>query len=185
VRAEWMCMVGQPGSVCGDGEWTPKQWNATFTAERMPLATFTAGLGHAVEYSGQINLQLRASAATPEPPQGSLRIALTDAELAHKLSSGRVQHSKIGSGFITVNATRSAISGEVGLESGDVGTIRGTLVAQRNVDGWQAMPVQGEIHAHTDQLGLITLYVPDIDRAAGHLDADMKVAGTLGTPLTA
>ena len=69
------------------------------------------------------------------------------------------------------------------MESGDVGTIRGTLIAQRSADNWQAMPVQGEIHAHTDQLGLITLYVPDIDRAAGHLDADMKVAGTLGTPL--
>jgi translocation and assembly module TamB len=71
----------------------------------------------------------------------------------------------------------------VGLESGDVGTIKGALMVQRNANTWQTMPVQGELHAHTEQLGLITLYIPDIDRAAGHLDADMKVAGTLGTPL--
>jgi translocation and assembly module TamB len=182
-RAEWMCMVGQPGSLCADGEWTPTQWNATFTANHMPLATFTAGLTRAVEYSGQINFLARLSAIGQDPPQGSVRIDLTDAQLSHKLSSGRISHSKIGSGLITLNANQSAISGQVGLESGDVGTIRGTLVAQRNADTWQAMPVQGEIHAHTDQLGLITLYVPDIDRAAGHLDGDMKVAGTLGTPL--
>ena len=182
-RAEWMCMVGQPGSMCADGEWTPKQWNATFTANHMPLSTFTAGLTRAVDYSGQINFLARISAADQAPPQGSVRIDLTDAQLSHKLSSGRISQSKIGSGFITVNASRSAVSGQVGLESGDVGTIRGTLVAQRGADDWQSMPVQGEIHAHTDQLGLITLYVPDIDRAAGHLDADMKVAGTLGTPL--
>lgn len=183
VRADWMCMVGQPGSMCADGEWTPKQWNATFTANQMPLATFTAGLTRGVDYSGQINFLARISAVGQDPPQGSLRIDLTDAQLSHKLSSGRINHSKIGSGHITINANRSAVSGDVGLESGEVGTIRGTLVAQRNSDDWQTMPVQGEIHAHTDQLGLITLYVPDIDRAAGHLDGDMKVAGTLGTPL--
>jgi translocation and assembly module TamB len=183
VRAEWMCLLGQPGSMCADGEWNPSQWNATFTANKMPLATFTAGLTHAVDYSGQINFLARFSGVGLEPPQGTVRIDLADAELSHKLSSGRINHSKIGSGFVTLNANRTAISGEVGLESGDVGTIRGTLVAQRAADNWQAMPVQGELHAHTDQLGLVTLYVPDIDRASGHLDGDMKIAGTLGTPL--
>ena len=183
VRAEWMCLVGQPGSLCSDGEWTARQWNATFTAKDLPLSTFTAGLTHAVDYSGRINFVARMSRTLPDPMQGSIRMDLTDAELSHRLSSGRIDHSKIGSGFITINVNRSAVSGEVGLESGDVGTIRGTLVAQRNSDNWQAMPVEGELHAHTDQLGLITLYVPDIDRASGHLDGDMKIGGTLGTPL--
>jgi len=118
-----------------------------------------------------------------EPAQGSLRADLTDAVLSHKLTSGRIDHSKIGSGFITLNANKGTISGDVGLASGDVGTIKGNLVAQRTGETWQAMPVEGEFHAHTDQLGLVTLYVPDIDRAAGHLDGDMKIAGTLGTPL--
>ncbi len=183
ARAEWMCMVGQPGSLCADGEWTPKQWNATFTAKDMPLSTFTAGLTHGVDYSGRINFVARVSRTESDPVQGSIRMDLTDAELSHRLSSGRIDYSKIGSGFITVNAGKSALGGEVGLASGDVGTIRGTLVAQRNAESWQAMPVQGELHAHTDQLGLITLYVPDIDRASGQLDGDMKISGTLGTPL--
>jgi translocation and assembly module TamB len=183
ARAEWMCMVGQPGSLCADGEWNPRQWNVTFSANKMPLATFTAGLTRAVEYSGQINFLARFSGEGAEPPQGTVRIDLTDAQLSHKLSSGRIDHAKIGSGFITVNANRSAVSGEVRLESGEVGTIKGTLMAQRTAGAWQGMPVRGELHAHTDQLSLVTLYVPDIDRASGHLDGDMKIAGTLGTPL--
>ena len=36
------------------------------------------------------------------------------------------------------------------------------------------MPLSGELHAHTAELGLISLYVPDIDRAAGELDADLQ-----------
>jgi translocation and assembly module TamB len=183
VRGELMCMAGQLGSLCAEGEWNPRQWSASFDARNMPLSTVTAGLTRAVEYSGLINFKARAIGGEGEPTQGSLRADLTDAVLSHKLTSGRIDHSKIGSGFITLNVNRTAISGEVGLASGDVGTIKGTLVAQRAGETWQAMPVEGELHAHTDQLGLVTLYVPDIDRAAGHLDGDMKIAGTLGTPL--
>ncbi|MBS0421602.1 MAG: translocation/assembly module TamB domain-containing protein [Proteobacteria bacterium] len=183
VRGERMCMVGTPGSICADGAWNPRQWNATFNANQMPLSTFTAGMTRAVDYSGQINFVAHAAGVAGELPEGNIRADLTDAVLSHKLSSGRIDHAKIGSGFITLNANRNIVAGEVGLESGDVGTIQGTLVAQRSGDNWQAMPVQGELHAHTDQLGLVTLYVPDIDRAAGHLDGDMKIAGTLGTPL--
>jgi translocation and assembly module TamB len=183
VRGERMCMVGTPGSICADGQWNPRQWNATFNANQMPLSTFTAGMTRAVEYSGQINFVAHAAGVAGELPEGNIRADLTDAVLSHKLSSGRIDHAKIGSGFITLNANRNIVAGEVGLESGDVGTIKGALVAQRTVGNWQAMPVQGELHAHTDQLGLVTLYVPDIDRAAGHLDGDMKIAGTLGTPL--
>ncbi|HUI60734.1 MAG TPA: translocation/assembly module TamB domain-containing protein, partial [Steroidobacteraceae bacterium] len=183
IHAEWMCMVGQPASMCADGEWTPKQWDATFTANEMPLSTFTAGLTPSVEYGGRINVLAHLTGSGSEPAEGNIRAELTDAQLTHRLSSGRIEHTRIGSGSVKVNATHSTVSAEIGLESGEVGTIAGRLDAQRGPDNWQDIPVRGEIHAHTEQLGLITLYIPDIDRAAGHLDTDMKVAGTLGTPL--
>ena len=44
------------------------------------------------------------------------------------------------------------------------------------------MPLSAELHAHTAELGLVSLYVPDIDRAAGGLDADLSATGTLGAP---
>src|SRR5260370_20149807 len=44
------------------------------------------------------------------------------------------------------------------------------------------MPLSGELHAQTAELGLISLYEPDVDRAAGHFNADIQVAGTAGTP---
>ncbi|MGH8138897.1 MAG: translocation/assembly module TamB domain-containing protein [Steroidobacteraceae bacterium] len=183
VRAEWMCLVGQPASLCADGQWSAKQWNATFTANEMPLSTFTAGLTQSVEYGGRINVLARLSGGGHDPPEGSVRLDLIDASLTHRLSSGRIEHTAIGSGIVTVDAGATSIHAEVGLESGDVGTIKGKFDARRNPDDWRKMPVKGELHAHTGQLGLITLYVPDIDRAAGHLDADMNIAGTLGTPL--
>ncbi|HEY3785682.1 MAG TPA: translocation/assembly module TamB domain-containing protein [Steroidobacteraceae bacterium] len=182
ARADWMCLVGQPASLCADAAWSPTEWNATFSANELPLATMTAGLTQAVEYGGRINVHARLSGAGEEPPQGAVRLDLIDAQLTHRLSSGRVDHTKIGSGVIDINATRTAINADVGLESGQVGTIKGRLDIQRIAEDWRKLPVRGDLHAHTDQLDLVTLYVPDIDRASGQLDADMQIAGTLGTP---
>ncbi|HZO24226.1 MAG TPA: translocation/assembly module TamB domain-containing protein [Steroidobacteraceae bacterium] len=182
LRADWLCLVGQPASLCAEAEWSASQWKATFTANELPLATLTAGVTQAVDYGGRINLHAHVFGAGEEPPEGTMRLDLIDAQLAHRLSSGRIDHTKIGSGVIEINASRAAVHADIGLESGDIGTIKGAMDIQRNAEDWQKMPVKGELHAHTDQLDLVTLYVPEIDRAAGHLDADMQIAGTLGTP---
>src|SRR5262249_11975891 len=61
-------------------------------------------------------------------------------------------------------------------------TIRARVDAQRGSAQWQDMPLAGALHAETSELGLLSLYFPDIDRAAGALHADVNVAGTLGAP---
>jgi hypothetical protein len=53
----------------------------------------------------------------------------------------------------------------------------------RTTPQWQNMPLEGELRAHTAELGYVTLYFPEIDRAAGELDVDLAIRGTLGTPL--
>src|SRR5262249_44361423 len=65
---------------------------------------------------------------------------------------------------------------------GEVGTLHGRVEARRITDEWEDMPVNGEFHAQTAELGLISLYAPDIDRAAGHFNADINLAGTAALP---
>ena len=183
VRADWMCLIGMPASLCADGEWSAGQWSMTATANDLPMSTLTSGLTPSVEYSGRINVLARLFGSAADPAQGTLRLDLIDAHLIHRLSSGKKENTTLGTGLVLVNATHSSLSAEVGLDAGDTGSIKGSLKAQRTADRWQNMPLQGELHAHTGQLDLITLYVPDVDRASGTLDADMQIAGTLGTPL--
>jgi translocation and assembly module TamB len=183
VHLERLCLSGQPASLCADLEWTSAQWHVTFAANELPLGTVTAGLTQAVEYSGRINVRGNLHGAAQQELQGTLRADLTDAQLIHRLTSGRQQRTSIGSGAIAIEAGHAAITADIGLSSGEIGTIQGSLSAQRTSSSWQSLPLRGALHAHTDQLDLITLYVPDIDRAAGHLDAELKLAGTLGAPL--
>ena len=183
ARIEWLCLTGTPVSVCADANWKPDQWSTTVTANQLPISSLTAGMTASVDYQGTININGRAFQEGDAPVQGTARLELTDAQLSHKLLSHRIEHTTLGSGTISIAATRTAITAEAKLEDGEVGTINANFEAQRGAPQWQSMPVHGELHAHTGELNLISLYMPDVDRAAGELSADVRIGGTFGTPL--
>ncbi len=186
-RLEWLCLTGTPGSLCADGQWSPAAWTTTVMTNQLPIGTLTAGMTPAVEYLGTVSLLARLSSGSGTPLAGTLRAELTDAELVHKLASRRMEHTRIGSGTVMLSATPGLLIGEIELGDGEVGTVQGRLEAQRQGHGdisqWPDMPLSGELHAQTSELGLLSLYAPDIDRAAGHFNADLKVSGTVGAPL--
>jgi translocation and assembly module TamB len=182
VQVEWLCLVGTPGSICEDATWTPAEWTATVTANELPLATLTAGMTPKVDYEGTVSAYLQVGAHGERPVQGMLTAQLANAEILHKLVSHKVEHTRVGSGTVQVTATAELISARADLGDGSVGTLHGTLELQRTASSWQQMPLSGELHAQTAEASLVTLYVPDIDRAVGHLSADLRFAGTAGSP---
>lgn len=183
MRADRFCLRGQPGRICADGEWSPVKWAATLNASELPLRTLTAGLTPEVDYRGSLTITGRASGAKGEPLLGNLRADLVDARMVHRLASGKRQSILLGSGLVTIDATTDAIDARVGLDAGAVGTIEGKAVLTRSAPRWEGMPLQGHLKVHTAELGFVTLYAPQIDRAAGKLEAEMTFAGTAGTPL--
>jgi translocation and assembly module TamB len=183
VRVEWLCLVGSPGSICADGDWTAARWSSTVMANELPLNTLTAGMTPAVEYRGMVSALARLAGGAQLPVTGTLRAELSDAELIHKLASRKLEHTTIGSGVVTLAATPAALSAELALTESEVGTLSGAFQAQRTTARWQDMPLGGELHVQTAEVGLLSLYFPDVDRAAGHVAANVTVAGTLGTPL--
>lgn len=182
VRLEWLCLVGSPGSMCADGEWRPAQWSTTIMTNELPLATLTAGSTPKVQYLGTISALTRLEGGAARPIQGTLRAELHDAEIAHRLASKKIEHTRIGSGTVNVSLGPSLITAQADLGDGQVGTMHGAFSVQRTTPEWQKMPLSGEVSAQSAEMGLISLYVPDIDRAAGHFNADLQVSGTLGEP---
>jgi translocation and assembly module TamB len=182
VRLEWLCLVGTPGSVCADGEWKSAAWSMTVMTNELPLATLTAGRTPSVQYLGTIDALARLNGGAAIPLQGSVRASLAGAEIAHRLASKRIEHTRIGSGTVGVNLTPTEITAQANLGDGQVGTLQAKGVVQRTVAEWQNMPVSAELHAQSAGLDLVSLYVPAIDRAAGHFNADVQIAGTIGAP---
>jgi translocation and assembly module TamB len=93
-----------------------------------------------------------------------------------------VEHTRVGSGTVQVTATAEVVSARADLGDGTVGTLHATLELERKAPSWQQMPLSGELHAQTAEASLVTIYVPDIDRAEGHVSADVRLTGTAGSP---
>jgi translocation and assembly module TamB len=182
LRVEWLCLSGQPASMCADADWTQAAWSSTVMTNELPLNALTAGMTPRVTYLGTLSALLHLSGGASTAVQGTLRGQLANAEIDHRLASHKVEHTIIGSGTINATATPGQVSAQLSVGDAAAGTIRGTLQVQRTTPNWQDMPTAGELHAHTSELGLVSLYAPDIDRASGGLDADVRLAGTLGAP---
>ncbi|HEY6825187.1 MAG TPA: hypothetical protein VI195_12145, partial [Steroidobacteraceae bacterium] len=169
ARIAWLCLIGTPGSVCEDARWTPEEWAATVSANELPLQTLTAGMTPKVDYQGTVSAFLQLTGHANRPVQGMLTAQLADAEIVHRLVSHKVEHTRVGSGTVEVTATADLVTASADLGDATVGTVHATLELQRTAPSWQQMPLSGELHAQTAEASLVTLYVPDIDRAAGHL----------------
>ena len=148
----------------------------------LPLATLTAGMTPSVQYLGTISALARLNGGAGIPVQGNVRAQLADAQIAHRLASKKIEHTRIGSGTISVLLSPTQISAQADLGDGEVGTMHAKGLVQRTTPEWQHMPLTAELHAQSAEVDLISLYVPDIDRAAGHFNADVQAAGTVGAP---
>ena len=183
MSVQRLCLKGSPAHVCAEGNWSPEKWSSIVLATDLPMNTFTAGLTPGVEYKGVLNILAQAFATANEDPQGNLRAELRDAQIAHRLASGRTETLTLGSGTVTGNATSETITGRLNLDAGEAGTIKGQISAARSSEIWQEMPLDGELHAHTAELDFLSLYFPLIDRASGKLAMDLNISGWAGEPL--
>src|SRR5256885_5293586 len=74
-----------------------------------------AGMPPPVEYLGRVTALARLWGGASTPLMGTLRAELTDAELAHKLASHKIEHTRIGSGTVTLSATPTLVSAQADL----------------------------------------------------------------------
>src|SRR4029077_14917334 len=156
----------------------------TIMSNELPLGTLTAGTTPDVQYLGTLSALARLSGGATTV-QGSLRAQLAEAQIAHRLASRKIEHTRIGSGSVDVTLEPQLVRLESTLGDGEVGTMHMNLSAQRTTATLADMPLAGEIHAQSAQLGLVSLEVPAIDRASGHFPTDLRVGGTLGAPTLA
>ena len=181
-KLDSLCMHGKVARLCGEAAWSGTEWTARAEADNLPISTLTAGLTPNVEYQGTVNASANASSTGGAPPVGSARIDLVDAAIKHKLASGRTDVINFGSGFVTLKAEPAQINGELRLDAAQRGLISGRVHADRVTTELMNSPMRGQLQMSTGELSFLTLYFPDVDRASGHFDANIKLDGTLGAP---
>lgn len=179
---ERFCLRGDQARLCLEAGWDPQQWRGATSATQLPIAALTAGLTPRVTYEGTLNVEARASARKDGPLLGNARAELSGAQLRRRRVNGREDLIPLGSGSFTAEASAEAVTAQLDLDAGDAGRIRGSATAQRTTTDFTAMPLRASLRATTAALGIVNLWVPEIDRAAGRLELDLAIGGTLGAP---
>ena len=181
-KVEAMCLNGKVARLCADAAWTDAGWTANAEAKSLPISTLTAGLTRNVEYQGTVNAKASARSANGAPFTGEARADLVDAAIRHKLASGRTDVITFGSGYVTLRAEPDHMSTELRLDAAQRGLIVGRARMDRTALEMDEWPLRGQLQMATGELGFVTLYLPEIDRAAGRFDANLTFGGTVGRP---
>jgi translocation and assembly module TamB len=181
-RLERLCLRGEQARLCGSADWGSAGWSATVAATKLPIAALTAGLTPRVVYEGTLDLDANARGTGDGPVLGSARATLSGAQLRRRRVNGRVDVIELGSGTFSADAGAEVIAAKLDLDAGPTGTIEASATATRRGESYTDMPLRATLRASTTALGFVNLYVPEIDRAAGRLDADLVVGGTVGMP---
>jgi translocation and assembly module TamB len=181
-KVDPMCLHGKVARFCSEGDWSEAGWHAKADAQNLPISTLTAGLTPKVEYQGTLNATATASSTGGASFIGKARIDLVDAAIRHKLASGRTDLINFGSGYVTLSAEPDRMTAELKLDAAARGLIAGSMHVDRSGRDMLAWPMRGQLQMATGELGFITLYLPEVDRAGGHFDANISFAGVLGAP---
>ena len=179
------CFVAAPRRVCIDGRWREGTgWSATLATRSFPLEQVSVTLPGRPGYRGQLDVTLEAEGKPDRPWTARGSASLHDAWLRYRAASGRDEELSLGITEIRAESTEDAHRITLAQRASNAVQLD-AQASIRRIDGrpLSDSPLAGSLSLSTTHLGLLPLFVPDIDRAVGRLTADVSLAGTPAAPL--
>ncbi|MET0658899.1 MAG: translocation/assembly module TamB domain-containing protein, partial [Steroidobacteraceae bacterium] len=178
-----LCLVIATGTVCAQGTWQRNgAWSAQAQLDALPLAALLGEHEDEQRLTGTMSGSARGGATAGVPWQGEANLRVNDAVLHYKLADGADEDVQLGSGALTASADAARYALNVDLRALENTFVRGEVQLARTGVALTSMPMQGEIKARTADANVLPLLVPDIDRAAGVMEADIELSGNLAAP---
>ena len=186
MSAAPICLETGEARFCAEGQWTarPESWRLIYSAQDWPLKRLLTSLLGWREFDGV----LQASGwIGKEPGQdwlGATTVLLDNASFDIPRNKFRTERVHLGGGRLDLFAEQDHIRANLDLSIGENARIQGEARAERVAGApWAEFPVTGRLHGGSEALTALPLFVPEIDRSAGRLDAQVTMNGTLGEPL--
>ena len=170
-----MKVASGPGRVCAAGDWIGDGDSAAnLQLQDLPLEMFVPAVSSAI--NGRLGAKLSAGGALEADGAitlGEGKVRVDDARsLAH------------GGGQLSLRVDTRGLLAEVQLATPEEGSLEAvaTLPALSTVPLAEAQPLAGTIKAELPDLSGLAAWVPELERSAGRLGADLKLGGTLDAP---
>ncbi len=179
------CFVAAPRRVCVDGRWRDGTgWSVALATRAFPLEQVSVTLPGRPGYRGKLDVALTAEGKPGRPWTARGSATLQDAWLRYRAPSGRDEELSLGVTEISAESTADAHRITLAQRASDAVQLDAQASIRRLDDRPPGdSPLTGTLTLTTTQLGLLPLFVPDIDRAVGRLTANLTLAGTPAAPL--
>jgi translocation and assembly module TamB len=184
LRLTPACLAENDKRLCAQGSLDADgSWEAKASAERLPLKTLGQGLPGRPEFEGYLAMQFEASGKPGHPWSGTGRVELNDAALHYPLEHGKLQTLTIGEGHAEFTAATDRFSGTMKFRATEKAFVDADITLARVPDRALAdQALTGALRAKISELGLLPLFVTEVDRVDGTLATELTIGGSPRAP---
>ncbi len=182
LRLAQACLEATPaGTVCLGGRWSSaKSYAARVDLVDFPLDLLRAASGAELEFTQRLDGSVSLATGPSGRASGDGRVEVSAGVIRNPYDERLNLPTRSGFAAFELDDGR-LLFGEISLPFSDAAEVAGTfrvLDVARGIDS----PIDGRLTARVRDIGVAARIVPQIDEAAGRLEANLAVDGTLGTP---
>ena len=182
VALDDFCVGGtDEASLCAGLDWA-KDGELEFRgdATRLPLDIVNAFVQTGFDFSQALTGSVRWL-VKDSGPTGRVDLRLTAGQVTSDVFPDLDLATDVGVIAFEVEDGQ-LLEGQLELPLPGTGFVNGQFVLD-DIKLGTSSPIEGSLNAQIDDIEVIAVFLPDIEKAAGEISADVEVGGTLGAPL--
>jgi translocation and assembly module TamB len=178
------CVAGDGERFCAEGNLDERgAWDLKASAASLPLNLLGQGLPGRPEFSGHLAMQLNATGTPGAAWTGAGRVDLSDAVFHYRLQRGQLETLTLGEEHVELNATPEGFTGVLKIRATEKTFVDANVALTRLPDrALSDQTLTGALRAEVHELGLIPLFVTQVDRVDGTLTTQFQLSGTPRAP---
>jgi translocation and assembly module TamB len=184
-RSAPLCLrTADDARLCVEGEHqaTPQSWRVIYSAQDWPLKRVLRSVLGWREFDGHLQASGWAEQQPGQPWVGGSTVLVHEPSFDMPRNKFRTERIQLGSSRLDLFVEPRTMRADVDLEVDTETSIKGQALVDRHPDDLLASPLSGRIEGHSEAIKVLPLLVPEIDRAAGRLNGQVTLGGTLGEP---
>ena len=185
LRVAPVCLQNGEARLCAEGQRRsqPDAWNVIYSAQDWPLRRLLRSILGWKEFDGRLQAAGWLAGEQGRDWIGGMTLLIDEPTLDIPRNKFRTERLALGRGRLDVFADPTELRANLDLAMAENTSVRGEVIATRNPDLEPAdYPLRGTLRGESSALTAIPVFVPEIDRSDGRLDATVSVSGTLGEP---
>jgi translocation and assembly module TamB len=184
-RAEPICLrTAEDARLCVEGEHRarPFSWRVIYSAQDWPLKRLLNTMLGWREFDGRLQASGWAEQAPGAAWVGGTTLLLDEPSFDVPRNKFRTERIRLGRGRLDLFADTETIRAALDFAVDETTQVDGEALVTRQESDLLSSPLRGRVVGKSEVIKVLPLLVPEIDRAAGRLNGEVVIAGTLGQP---